>query len=252
MEKKLFDTAIRKYTKRKSNLQRDKMEEGLGCIATILKYLLFGSNLLIFIVGCIILGTGIFALFDSSSLITLVDESGISGDVSAYRFFSAGYILIAIAVFVCILAFFGCCGAIKENKCMLSTYFVLILLMFIMVIVGVIMGLTASLTALEGTLEKTMKNFKDDPSNINISGKDKIVTDAWNQIQKKVSSVVEQILPELERRATVGKSGIPKFIIHPPNSKYQSLVAHTLKRIRSTIAEKIPQVSQKGKSQDAS
>lgn len=154
-----------------------------GCIANILKYLLFGSNLLIFIAGCAILGTGIFALFDSSSLITLVDESGISGDVSAYRFVSAVYIFIAIAVFVCILAFFGCCGAIKENKCMLSTYFVLILLMFIMVIVGVIMGLTASLTALEGTLEKTMKNFKEDPSNINISGKDKIVTDAWNQIQ---------------------------------------------------------------------
>ena len=137
------------------------------------------------IVGCVVLGAGIFALIDSSSLIALVEQSSEEVDIQA--FVSAVYIFIAIAIFVIILAFFGCCGAIKENKCMLSTYFVLILLMFIMIIVGVIMGYTATLHAVEGALEKTMKNFKDDASDPHMTVKERTVTDAWNQLQSSVS-----------------------------------------------------------------
>jgi len=36
-----------------------------------------------------------------------------------------------VAVIVALIAFFGCCGAIKENKCMLITYFVIMLAIFI-------------------------------------------------------------------------------------------------------------------------
>ena len=32
----------------------------------------------------------------------------------------ASYVLIAVGGFVLIVGFFGCCGAIKENKCMLG------------------------------------------------------------------------------------------------------------------------------------
>ena len=47
------------------------------------------------------------------------------------------------------------------------------------------MGYSASMQSVEKALEKTMKDFKDDP---NVSGKEKIVTDLWNQIQTSVST----------------------------------------------------------------
>jgi CD63 antigen len=36
-------------------------------------------------------------------------------------FFSAPALLIAVGVIVFIVSFFGCCGAVKENHCMILT-----------------------------------------------------------------------------------------------------------------------------------
>jgi CD63 antigen len=35
------------------------------------------------------------------------------------RFFSAPALLIAVGAIVLIISFFGCCGAVKENHCMI-------------------------------------------------------------------------------------------------------------------------------------
>jgi len=37
------------------------------------------------------------------------------------RFFSAPALLIAVGAIVLIVSFFGCCGAVKENHCMILT-----------------------------------------------------------------------------------------------------------------------------------
>jgi len=37
------------------------------------------------------------------------------------RFFSAPALLIAVGAIVFIVSFFGCCGAVKENHCMILT-----------------------------------------------------------------------------------------------------------------------------------
>lgn len=47
--------------------------------------------------------------------------------VSITVYSTAAIILIVVSVIVIIVTFFGCCGAIKENKCMLGTYFTIIL-----------------------------------------------------------------------------------------------------------------------------
>jgi len=158
-----------------------------GCLANLLKYLLFGSNFVIFVIGCVVLGLGIYALVDGASLVSLVDESGVSDDINITAFTSAAYIFIVVAVFVVILTFFGCCGAIKESKCMLGTYFTLILVMFIVMIVGAVLGYSTSMNKLEDALYKTQGRYKD-----NIEGCDncndsvKAITKAWDEVQESL------------------------------------------------------------------
>ena len=82
--------------------------------------------------GCVVLGIGIFAIVNGAALMDLVDKANdtLGKDLTLSVFTSAAIILIVVSVFVVIVAFFGCCGAIKESKCMLGTYFTIILVMF--------------------------------------------------------------------------------------------------------------------------
>jgi len=154
-----------------------------GCMANLLKYLLFGSNFVIFVIGCVVLGLGIYALVDGASLVTLVDKSGVGDDINITAFTSAAYIFIVVAVFVVILTFFGCCGAIKESKCMLGTYFTLILVMFVVMIAGAVLGYSTSMDKLEDALEKTMPQFVEDPNAEGTNVTQKSITEAWNEVQ---------------------------------------------------------------------
>jgi len=150
-----------------------------GFLANIVKYALFATNFLVFIMGCVVLGVGIYALVDGQALMDLVNTQT---DVTLTVFTSAAYILIAVSVLVVIVSFFGCCGAIKENRCMLGTYFTVILLMFITLIVGSVIGYATSIDKVEEAIEKTMPKFKDNPDNAN--DEEKAITAAWNTVQK--------------------------------------------------------------------
>jgi len=153
-----------------------------GCVANLLRYILIGTNLVVFIASCIVLGFGIYAVADSSSLMDLIKMADLP-DVAAPKidsFITAAYLFIVIAVFAMILAFFGCCGAYKESKCMLSTYFALILVLLVLVIVGAIMGFTVSLNAIKAPLESTMSKYKEIP----VTDDDIIIKTLWDEKQK--------------------------------------------------------------------
>ena len=131
--------------------------------------------------GCVVLGIGIFALVDGAALVDLVDNSGT--DVSVTIFTSAPIILIIVSVFVIIVTFFGCCGAIKENRCMLGTYFSIILVMFIIMIVGAVIGYSQSMDEIEKAVTKTMMDYRDKPEADGVTDKQKAITEAWDTIQ---------------------------------------------------------------------
>ena len=135
--------------------------------------------------GCAVLGIGIYALVDGADLVDIVESA--NDDVNLQVFTSAAIILIVVSVFVVILTFFGCCGAIKESKCMLGTYFTLILAMFVVMIVGAVIGYSQSMDEVRGAVEKSMKNFVDDPEAAEVSKEKKAVTNAWNTLQSDVS-----------------------------------------------------------------
>ncbi|KAB0363684.1 hypothetical protein FD754_007840 [Muntiacus muntjak] len=93
----------------------DSSPPGLPCL-----FLLFE---LIFLGGCGILGVGIWLAATQGNFATLS---------SSFPSLSAANLLIVTGTFVMAIGFVGCIGAIKENRCLLLTFFVALLLVFLL------------------------------------------------------------------------------------------------------------------------
>ncbi|KAK7896792.1 hypothetical protein WMY93_022117 [Mugilogobius chulae] len=93
-----------------------------------LKYIFFFFNLLFWISGCIILGVSIY-------LKVTKDQNAITNEA-----LPAVDLLIAVGVIIMVLGFLGCCGAVKENRCMLLIFFIFLLLIFILLVAAGILG----------------------------------------------------------------------------------------------------------------
>ncbi|XP_003695409.1 CD9 antigen-like [Apis florea] len=80
------------------------LDVGLRCI----KYLLCAVNSLFVLTGVMIIsvGTTIYAVYEDFS--HFLDPS----------YFSPATLLIVVGIFVFIIAFLGCCGALRESTCM--------------------------------------------------------------------------------------------------------------------------------------
>ena len=57
------------------------------------------------------------------------------------KYADAAIFLICVGVIVFIIAFLGCCGAIKEHYCMVTTFAVFMVIIFILEIVAGVLGL---------------------------------------------------------------------------------------------------------------
>jgi len=160
-----------------------------GCLSNVVKYALFLTNFLIFLLGVAVLGCGIWVLVDKPAFLDLFEQAesmlpNLDGkfDISLYT--SAAYIIIVVAAIVSIVAFFGCFGAVKESKCMLGTYFVLILATFIVMVVGAVLGYTGSIEeTLKEPLKEALEQYRDGPGNDEAQDAYKTV---WNQVQKEL------------------------------------------------------------------
>ncbi|XP_071447433.1 CD63 antigen-like [Hetaerina americana] len=97
---------------------------------TLIKYLLFAFNLLFALSGLtlLVIGAIIQGLYHSYN--HFVDP----------RLFYSPTILIIVGVVVFVVAFFGCCGAIKENHCMVVTFSVLLVIIFVLEVAAGITG----------------------------------------------------------------------------------------------------------------
>uniref|UniRef100_A0A8C9P0E0 Tetraspanin n=1 Tax=Spermophilus dauricus TaxID=99837 RepID=A0A8C9P0E0_SPEDA len=93
-----------------------------GCLQGV-KYLMFAFNLLFWLGGCGVLGVGIWLAATQGNFATLS---------SSFPSLSAANLLIVTGTFVMAIGFVGCIGALKENKCLLLTFFLLLLLVFLL------------------------------------------------------------------------------------------------------------------------
>jgi len=98
------------------------MEGGMRFI----KYLLFVFNLLFAITG--------IALIVTASIIQGLYSTYL--DFLGNEFLSAPMLFIIVGVIIFLVAFFGCCGAMRENNCMMVTFAVFLGLIFVCEVAG--------------------------------------------------------------------------------------------------------------------
>lgn len=127
---------------------------GMSCV----KALLFGFNLLFAITGLILLIVGIKMEMDASPYVDVTDSR---------LYTSAPVVLIIVSIIVFVVAFFGCCGAVKENHCMIVTFSAFLIIIIIAEVAVGIAGyvkrndLEASITA---DLEDRITHYETDPN----------------------------------------------------------------------------------------
>jgi len=126
---------------------------GISCGATLIKYLLFFFNLLWLALGVAILYFGIRITSFSGDLHGIVENSIKTGAI---------VVLVAGSI-IFLIAFLGCCGACKENSCMLTTYGGIILILVIVQCVGAYLAFHYR-SKIEGDIkdgfEEQFKNYK--------------------------------------------------------------------------------------------
>ncbi|XP_025602937.2 tetraspanin-12 [Athalia rosae] len=102
----------------------------LSASSRCVKYLMFIFNLIFVITGILLISIGSVIL-------------GVYHDYEHFldnKFFSVPALLIAVGTIIFFIAFFGCCGAVRENYCMIVTFSTLMVLVFILELAGGISG----------------------------------------------------------------------------------------------------------------
>ncbi|XP_072222579.1 CD63 antigen [Leuresthes tenuis] len=132
------------------------VEGGMKCV----KFLLFFFNLIFWLCGLALIVVGIMVQVSLHSTFMIHDASA-SG---------APIVLIGVGVLIFFIAFFGCCGAWKENYCMVTTFAVLLSLIILAEIGAAIAGyvfrnklstiVQDSLTDMIGSYKNGTKEFK--------------------------------------------------------------------------------------------
>lgn len=102
------------------------------------------------------------------------------------QFFTLPTFLVVIGSLVFLIAFFGCFGAIKENYCMVLTFSVLLLIVFILELSAGVTGYIlrgSTYQLLTSTIQPTMENY----GNLEIHKNNTQITMAWDNVQETVS-----------------------------------------------------------------
>nr|XP_060619928.1 CD63 antigen [Anolis sagrei ordinatus] len=103
------------------------VEGGMKCV----KFLVFFFNFLFWLCGIALIALGVYVQIELSKTLQTTSSVSVSG---------APIVILAVGVIVFFISFFGCCGAIKENYCMVTTFAVLLTLIFLVEIAAAIAG----------------------------------------------------------------------------------------------------------------
>ncbi|XP_028409457.1 CD151 antigen-like isoform X2 [Dendronephthya gigantea] len=93
----------------------------MACGLKTIKYLLFGFNALFWASGAVILAMGIWTKASPGSYDAFLGNKG-------YK--TSANVMLAAGSVVMVVGFLGCCGAVRESKCMLGWYFAFLFLIF--------------------------------------------------------------------------------------------------------------------------
>ncbi|ELU16395.1 hypothetical protein CAPTEDRAFT_182031 [Capitella teleta] len=121
-----------------------------GCYSCI-KYLMFAFNFLFWLLGCAILGVGIWVRVDTNF------KQYVDSNETFNILYTAAYILICVGAIIMVVGFLGCCGAIRESQCMLATFFLFLFIIFI-ILLGAGIWTIVEKDTLKDAVSQTLKD----------------------------------------------------------------------------------------------
>lgn len=139
---------------------------------TCVRHSLCVLNTFMWIVGCSMLGAGIWLRLAYGGYASLLHQ---------YSVISADSLCLAAGIITFVLAFCGCCGAWFQSRCMLITYFILVVLVFTLQLVA---GTLAF--AFRGEVSATLiKELQDGIRRSFNETSDNAVAITWNHLQSQ-------------------------------------------------------------------
>lgn len=126
---------------------------------TILQYFLNIFNGLFLVIGFVILGCGIWILFDTNSFITALFPSDEDEHLTVI-----GKGLMAIGCFTAVVCLLGCVGSLKEVRFLLWLYVAFLVLIFICQLVASLAALVSQskiLDKVDKKVSKMIEKYKD-------------------------------------------------------------------------------------------
>ncbi|XP_037960754.1 CD63 antigen [Teleopsis dalmanni] len=170
--------------------------------ANCIKYVLFAFNLVFLITGIILIAVGASV----ASVFTEYEDFLVS------KFFSIPTFLIVIGVFIIIISFFGCWGALKENYCLILSFSVLLGIIFILELAAGISGYVLrsdAETLIKDSLVESLQNYN--------STKPTGETILWDYVQEQftccgVESYKDWLTP-LDNKLPISCCKIPNGVV---------------------------------------
>lgn len=131
---------------------------------------MFVFNFIFFLGGIGLLGVGIYVHLKIGDYV----------DLSSVKYVTGSIIIMTVGAIVAIIAFFGCCGAMKESRCLLGTFFALMLLVFGLEVAGTALGYVFR-GKVQTQLEQDLNNTLSQYGMADLKG----VTDAFDLLQQE-------------------------------------------------------------------
>ncbi|NXA56859.1 CD63 protein, partial [Nothocercus julius] len=127
------------------------MEGGMKCV----KFLVFIFNFIFWVCGVALIAIGIYAQVALNKALVVTSTSASSTPVA----------IVVVGVIIFFISFFGCCGAWKESYCMVTTFAILLSLIFLVEVAAAIAGYVFKdkvRSVLEQGLQEAVQKYGED------------------------------------------------------------------------------------------
>ncbi|KPP66561.1 CD63 antigen-like [Scleropages formosus] len=141
------------------------VEGGMKCV----KFLVFFFNFIFWLCGLAVIVVGILVQLEMHKTIVMTNVSGSATPI----------VLIVVGVIIFFISFFGCCGAAKENYCMV-TMFAILLSLIIIIEVGIIIAGYVFKGKLGGFVDEGLKDM------VNQYNQSEKIREAMDDMQKEL------------------------------------------------------------------
>ncbi|KAL5015963.1 hypothetical protein ScPMuIL_005552 [Solemya velum] len=159
---------------KKANRRQDEKDGCFGCLRTSLHC----YNIIVLILGIGVLAVGIWLL------VTEFSAREISVLVNSHLFEIATYFMIAGGGAIALLAFCGCCGTMREDKCVLAFYGVTLSLVFLALIIGAILAFVFKGEMVKSVQDHFMNTITNNYGvETRTNSRNRLITEAWDSMQ---------------------------------------------------------------------